>query len=95
MTKEVVENIAKQILKPAERTRAGEHVRTLRARFHVAEAVVLSAFLRIAQNGIGFPDLLESVFRLLVAAGLVRVILVRKFPVRLADIFLGGVSRNT
>ena len=57
-----------------------------------AKPVVFPAFFRIAQDFIGFIDLLELFLGRLLILGDVRVVLAREFAERLLDVRGGGVA---
>ena len=58
------------------------------------EAVVLLAFFLVAQDGIGFADLLEFLFRLLVSGIAVRMEFHGELPVRFLDFLFGRALFN-
>ena len=58
------------------------------------EAVVIGAFLRVAQNRVGFGGFLEVFFGFLVSRIPVGVILKRELAVGALDFLIGGVPRN-
>src|SRR5690606_37869984 len=61
----------------------------------VAETVVLRALLGILQRVVGGVDLFELLFRRLVPAGLVRMVFVREFQVRPADLVRRRIPRDS
>ena len=61
----------------------------------VSKAVVICAFLRIAQNRVGFGSFFELFFRFFVPRIPIGVILERKFAVSALDFLVGGIARNS
>src|SRR5207244_2240292 len=61
---------------------------------HLAELIVLGALVRLGQHVVGFLDLLELLFGLLIAWIQVGVMLARQLPIRFLYVFLGCIPSH-
>jgi hypothetical protein len=91
--KELAEDIAENIFKPCRKIETACKRSTL-TKGCMTELIILSTPLRIAQDLVGFRNLLELVFRLLVTWVAIRMVFERKLAVGFLDFVFDGIARN-